>query len=66
MLMGELDPIVTARDAEELVHAISSETRLVRSPNAGHGLIGEHDAVLDLISRIIFAAATDHADTRNA
>ena len=66
VLVGELDPIVTVEDAEELAHAISSDVRLVRFPNAGHGLIGEHDAVLDLIRGIVFAAGTDHANMRNA
>jgi hypothetical protein len=47
-------------------NAISSDVRLVRFPKAGHGLIGEHDAVLDLIRGIVFAAGTEHANMRNA
>lgn len=66
VLVGELDPIVTVEDAEELADAISSDVRLVRFPNAGHGLIGEHNAVLDLIRGIVFAAGTDHANMRDA
>src|SRR5262245_22547235 len=63
VLVGELDPIVTVEDAEELAQAISSDVRLVRFANAGHGLIGEHQAVLDLI-RGVFAAETDDPSMR--
>ena len=65
VLVGELDPIVTVEDAEELARAISSDVRLVRFPDAGHGLIGEHDAVLDLIRGIVFAVGTDHANVQD-
>jgi len=66
VLVGELDPIVTVEDAEELAHAISSDVCLLRFTNAGHGLIGEHQAVLDLIRAIAFAAETDDPSMRNA
>jgi proline-specific peptidase len=51
LLAGELDPIVTIADAEELAAALPSDrTQFVRFPGAGHQLaVEEPEAVLDLI-----------------
>jgi pimeloyl-ACP methyl ester carboxylesterase len=51
LLAGELDPIVTIEDAEELAEALPSERlRFVRFPDAGHLLANEQpEAVLELI-----------------
>jgi proline iminopeptidase len=54
LLTGNLDPIVTVDDAEELFAALpATERRFVRFPNAGHGLIGEHEAVLQHIHEFV-------------
>ena len=56
-LAGELDPIVTVEDSEELAAALPADhTRSVRFPNAGHLLAVEQpDAVLELIRDFVLA-----------
>jgi proline-specific peptidase len=55
LLAGELDPIVTIEDAEELAAAIPPDRlRFERFADAGHMLAAEHpEAVLKLISEFV-------------
>jgi proline iminopeptidase len=54
VLNGERDPIVTVEDAEELAAALSAaDVRFARFPNAGHGLVGEHEAVLEIVREFV-------------
>jgi proline-specific peptidase len=55
-LAGELDPIVTIEDAEELAAALPSGSKVVRFPDAGHMLALEHpERVLGLIREFVLA-----------
>jgi pimeloyl-ACP methyl ester carboxylesterase len=54
LLAGEFDPIVTSRDVEDLAAAFPPDrVELVRFPNAGHGLIGHHAAVLERVREFV-------------
>jgi len=55
LLAGELDPIVTIEDAEELAAAIPPDRlRFERFSDAGHMLAAEHpEAVLKLIREFV-------------
>jgi len=53
LLAGELDPIVTIEDTAELAAALGDRVQFVRFPNAGHGLIGEHDTVLRVTAEFV-------------
>jgi pimeloyl-ACP methyl ester carboxylesterase len=55
LLTGELDPIVTIEDAEELAAALPRERlRFVRFEDAGHLLANEQpEAVLNLIREFV-------------
>jgi proline-specific peptidase len=59
LLAGELDPIVTIEDAEELAAALPPDRlRFVRFANAGHMLAAEEpEAVLDLIRDFVLEEA---------
>ena len=55
-LAGELDPIVTIEDAEDLSAALPTHAKVVRFPDAGHMLALEHpEAVLSLIRDFVLA-----------
>ena len=60
LLSGELDPIVTIEDAEELAAALPADRlRFERFPDAGHMLAAEHPhAVLNLIREFILETTT--------
>jgi proline iminopeptidase len=55
LLSGQLDPIVTAADAEDLAAALPSDRlRFERFPQSGHMLaVEEPDAVLELIRQFV-------------
>jgi pimeloyl-ACP methyl ester carboxylesterase len=55
LLAGELDPMVTIEDAEELAAALPpNRLRFVRFPDAGHMLANEQpQAVLKLIREFV-------------
>jgi proline iminopeptidase len=55
-LAGELDPIVTIEDSEELAAALPAHAQFVRFPNAGHMLALEQpEAVLGRIRDFVLA-----------
>ena len=56
-MAGELDPIVTIADAEELAAALPADRlRFERFPDAGHQLaIEQPEAVLALIREFVLA-----------
>jgi proline iminopeptidase len=58
LLAGELDPVATIEDAEELAAALPADgLRFVRFPGAGHMLANEQpDEVLRLIREFVLAA----------
>ena len=63
LLAGELDPIVTIEDAEELAAALPPDRlRFVRFADAGHMLAAEQpEAVLDLIREFVLEESEQEA-----
>ncbi len=61
LLTGELDPMVTIEDAEELAAALPQDRlRFVRFPDAGHMLpIEQPEAVLDLVRSFVLEEPGD-------
>lgn len=67
LLAGELDPIVTIQDAEELAAALPPDRlRFVRFPDGGHQLAVEHsETVLALVREFVLEESTRVAHTRS-